>query len=230
MSRPVLIVLHQEHSTPGRIGQALERRGFSLDVRRPRFGDPLPATMAGHAGAVIFGGPMSANDPDDWIRTEIDWIEVPLKERAPFLGVCLGAQMMAKTLGARVYAHPEERVEIGYHPLEPTAEGADLLDWPDVVYQWHTEGFDQPAGTEVLARSTHFPVQAVRTGSGLGIQFHVELTMAMLHRWTTRGEHRLDRIGAQDRCTQMALRWQHDERQKLFLEHLLDAWLAGDGR
>src|ERR1700726_2535544 len=70
--RPVLIVLHQETSTPGRVGNALRLLGHPLDIRRPRFGDPLPETLDGHAGAVIFGGPMSANDPDDYVRREID--------------------------------------------------------------------------------------------------------------------------------------------------------------
>src|ERR1035437_10684342 len=71
---PVLIVLHQETSTPGRVGNVLRALGYRLDIRRPRFGDPLPRTLDGHAGAVIFGGPMSANDPDDFVRREIDWI------------------------------------------------------------------------------------------------------------------------------------------------------------
>src|SRR5258708_22443422 len=74
MLQPILIVMHQETSTPGRIGHALRARGFPLDMRRPRFGDPLPETMADHAGAIIFGGPMSANDTDDFIRREIDWL------------------------------------------------------------------------------------------------------------------------------------------------------------
>ena len=63
--RPVLVVLHQEASTPGRVGNALRALGHPLDIRRPRFGDVLPATLEAHAGAVIFGGPMSANDSDD---------------------------------------------------------------------------------------------------------------------------------------------------------------------
>ena len=67
---PVLIVLHQETSTPGRVGRLLMERGYPLDIRRPRYGDPLPDTLAGHAGAVIFGGPMSANDEEDFIRRE----------------------------------------------------------------------------------------------------------------------------------------------------------------
>src|SRR3954454_1153131 len=112
---PVLIILHQESSTPGRVGNALRALGHRLDIRRPRFGDPLPETLAQHAGAVVSGGPMSANDPDDYIRREIDWIEIPLREQRPFLGICLGAQMLAKQLGAKVAPHPEGQVEVGYY-------------------------------------------------------------------------------------------------------------------
>src|SRR5262245_17905380 len=83
-ARPVLIVLHQESSRPGRIGNVLRELAHSLAIRRPRFGDPLPETLDEHAGAVIFGGPMSAIDPDDYIRREIDWIGVSLREQRPF--------------------------------------------------------------------------------------------------------------------------------------------------
>ncbi|MFY9840880.1 MAG: glutamine amidotransferase, partial [Xanthobacteraceae bacterium] len=103
MQNPILIVLHQEHSTPGRVGNALQKLGYPLDVRRPRFGDALPPTMAEHAAAIIFGGPMSANDGEDFIRREIDWIGVPLRENKPFLGICLGAQLCAKHLGGKVF-------------------------------------------------------------------------------------------------------------------------------
>src|SRR5688572_10159044 len=98
--KPVLIVLHQETSTPGRVGNALRALGQPRDIRRPQSGDALPDTLDQHAGAVIFGGPMSANASDDYVRREIDWIEVPLREQRQFLGICLGAQMLAKQLGA----------------------------------------------------------------------------------------------------------------------------------
>ena len=76
MLKPVLLILHQEHSSPGRVGQVLAKLGYPLDIRRPRFGDPLPETMDEHAGAAIFGGPQSANDDEDFVRREIDWIGV----------------------------------------------------------------------------------------------------------------------------------------------------------
>ena len=72
MLAPILIVMHQETSSPGRVGHALRQRGYPLDMRRPRLGDPLPETMAAHAGAIYFGGPMSANDSDDFVRREIE--------------------------------------------------------------------------------------------------------------------------------------------------------------
>src|ERR1700759_5337711 len=76
VKRPVLVVLHQESSTPGRVGNALRALGHCLDIRRPRFGDALPDTLEAHAGAVMFGGPMSANDSDEDGPRPIDWIEV----------------------------------------------------------------------------------------------------------------------------------------------------------
>ena len=71
---PVCIVLHQERSDPGHVGQWSRRNGYALDVRKPRYGDPLPATLQHHCGAVMFGGPMSANDRDDFIYQET-WID-----------------------------------------------------------------------------------------------------------------------------------------------------------
>src|SRR5262245_27195378 len=112
MTPPVLIVLHQEHSSPGRVGHYFHTRRIPLDSRRLWCGVALPGTLAAHSGAVIFGGPMSANDPDGFIRTEIEWIKVPLSESKPFLGICLGAQMLARHLGATVALHPEGKAEV----------------------------------------------------------------------------------------------------------------------
>jgi GMP synthase (glutamine-hydrolysing) len=233
MSQPILIILHQEISTPGRVGQALRDLGYRFDIRRPRFGDALPETMAEHAGVVIFGGPMSANDQDDFIRREIDWLAVPLKEKKPYLGICLGAQMLAHQLGARVYGHPQGHAEIGYYPIRPTSAGRAVCDeWPEQVYQWHREGFNLPAGAELLAEGDLFEVQAFRyNGAAFALQFHPDVTHATMCRWTTRGHERMTMPGARPRATHFADRAVYDYSAKAWLAAFLDRWInrAGQG-
>ncbi len=227
----ILIVLHQEQSTAGKLGQMLMAKGYELDKRKPRFGDTLPETMDDHAGAVIFGGPMSANDPEDFVRQEIDWISVPLKEGAPFLGVCLGAQMMVKQLGGKVCEHPDGCAEIGFYPLHPTEAGKKLIHWPQTVYQWHREGFDLPAGTELLACGDMFDNQAFMAGkASIALQFHSEMTYAMAHRWTVHGAKRFVLPGAQSRPDHMGNWFRYDPPIRAWLDRFLDVWLALDGR
>src|SRR5262249_46483689 len=143
MTPPVLIVLHQEQSTPGRVGHYLQACDIQLDIRRPRFGDRLPDTLAEHSGAVIFGRTIRDNDPESYIRMEIEWIKVALRESKPLLGICLGAQMLARRLGATVGLHPEGKAEVGYYPIWVTPAGLSWIEtWPHAVYQWHREGFE----------------------------------------------------------------------------------------
>jgi GMP synthase (glutamine-hydrolysing) len=226
----ILIVLHQEGSSPGRVGSVLQHMGYHLDIRRPPLGDPLPGTMADHAGAVIFGGPMSANDPDEYIRTEIDWISVPLKENKPFFGICLGAQMLVKQLGGNVCSNEREFAEIGYYPLKPTEAGASLLEWPEMIYQWHREGFSLPAGATLLATGDEYPNQAIRVGDrAFGVQFHAELTFAMVCRWTVRGAHRFSLHGAQDRERHIEGRYLYDAATRRWLHDFLEMWVGPAG-
>jgi GMP synthase (glutamine-hydrolysing) len=230
MTAPVLIVLHQEQSTSGRIGHYFQARGIPLDIRRPRCGDPLPDTLAAHSGAVILGGPMSANDPDGYIRAEIEWIKVPLSESKPFLGICLGAQMLARHLGATVALHPEGKAEAGYYPIRITPAGRALMEtWPQAVYQWHREGFGLPAGAELLAEGEIFEIQAIRYGrAAFGIQFHAEVTHSMMCRWTTRGHDRLGLPGAKPRDQHFVDRPVYDFAIRTWLRDFLDRWCALD--
>lgn len=230
MSRRVVAILHQEHSTPGRLGRLLQAQGFELDIRRPRFGDPLPASLNEHAAVIIFGGPMSANDEEDWLRREIDWIKVPLKEEKPLLGICLGAQMLARHLGHRIYAHPQGRVEVGYYPIAPTQEGHGLCPcpFPEKVYQWHREGFDLPGGATLLARGEDFEAQAFRYGpSAYGFQFHPEVTYAMMCRWTIHAAARMALPGAQPRHLHLEGWFRHDAAVARWTDAFLERWMAG---
>lgn len=227
----VLIVVHQAHSTPGRIGERLERRGYRLDVRRPALGDPLPESLDGHRAVVVFGGPMSANDELPFIRAEIAFMEAALKAGVPLLGICLGAQMMARALGARVSPHGEGECEIGYYPLRPTELGSSMLAWPSHVYHWHSEGFDLPAGADLLATGATFPNQAFRYGdSAYGLQFHPEVTREMMCRWTTKGAHHLTRRGAQPGDAHLEGWGRYDSAVCRWLDGFLDTWLGKAAR
>jgi GMP synthase (glutamine-hydrolysing) len=231
-SRRVLIILHQEHSTAGRLGRLLRTNGYHLDVRRPRFGDPLPESRDDHVGVIIFGGPMSVNDGDAWIRREIQWIETPLKEEKPLLGICLGAQMLATHLGHRVRPHPQGRVEVGYYPIHPTEQGHRICDcrFPDRVYQWHREGFDLPNGATLLAKGQDFEAQAFRYGSAAyGLQFHPEVTLAMMCRWSMACPERMVSPGAHPRHRHLEGWFRHDGAVARWSSSFLRAWLA-EGR
>jgi len=170
---------------------------------------------------------MSANDPEDFVRKEIDWIAVPLREQRPFLGICLGAQMLARQLGARVAPHPQGRAQIGYYPIRPTRAGLKICPhWPDHVYHWHREGFELPCGAELLAEGSDFPVEAFQLDHAFGLQFHPDVTYAMMHRWTTRGHARLELPGARARHHHFADRAVHDVTERAWLKQFIDGWLA----
>ncbi len=225
---PVLIVVHQAHSSPGRIGHWLMARGYGLDVRRPRFGSPLPETLAHHAGAIVFGGPMSANDDEPFLRREIEWIGVVLEEQKPFLGICLGAQLLARHLGARVWQPRDGRAEIGYYAIHPTPEGRALADWPRGFYQWHRESFDLPLGAVRLATGELFEEQAFRYGpAAAAVQFHPEITYALINRWTSARPDRLGLPGARSRREHFEGYFTHHGEVGRWLDTFLPRWLAG---
>lgn len=230
--RRVLIILHQRDSSPGRLGRLLTARGFALDCRRPIFGDPLPVTLAGYAGVIIFGGPMSVNDEAAWLRREIGWIGVPLKERVPFLGICLGAQMLARHLGHSVRPHPNGVFEAGYHPIHPTEQGHRLCEcpFPSYVYQWHREGCELPSGAILLARGQEFDTQAFLYGeAAYGLQFHPEVTFWVLCRWTFTTRERLNQAGAQPRRRHFEGWLRHDAAIARWSGAFLRRWIPGPG-
>lgn len=225
--KPVCIVVHQEHSNPGHVGQWFRRNGYALDIRKPRYGEPLPETLQGHCGAVIFGGPMSANDKDEFICRETEWIGVALEEEKPFLGICLGGQMLANHLGAKVGFHPEELAEIGYYPIATTAEGARFGAFPDHVYQWHREGFELARDARLLATSAGaYPNQAFGYGSAIGLQFHPEITYAQVHRWTGNSNARLGMKGARERHEHIQGHIDHAPKVHAWLDRFLSRWVG----
>ncbi len=152
-------------------------------------GQPLSPEqhLEGQDGVVIMGGPMSANDPLPGLAAELGLIERAVEARIPLLGICLGAQLIAKALGARVYRNAYE--EIGWAPVHITEEGqADPLfrgiPSPSNFFHWHGETFDLPARARWLAYSDLCRHQAFSYAESVyGIQFHPEITPEMIVDW-----------------------------------------------
>ena len=226
--RQILVIVHQATSSPGLIGDKLRSRGYRLDIRCPAMGDDLPSTLMYHVGAIVFGGPMSANDDDTlpFIRTELDWITMALASGKPYLGICLGAQMLARVLGAQVAPHPDAQREIGYCDLQPVTTGYPYFTQPMAVYQWHNEGFDLPSGSVHLATGQAFPHQAFRYGdAAFGLQFHPEMTASLIDDWTTRGADQLELPGAQPRDRHFNAHQCHGPHVDQWLDGFLSRWL-----
>lgn len=172
------VLTHVDVEGPALIGTIMAERGIEYTVAAAGSGDPLPPADA-ISGLVVLGGPMDAwgDVAHPHVRAERELIAECLRRDIPVLGVCLGAQLLAASQGCAVYRGPVP--ELGSGEVIATEAGEPLFG-PDriQVVHWHTDTFDLPAGAVLLASSNLYRNQAFRFGSGLGLQFHVELTPA----------------------------------------------------
>lgn len=225
MARTALAIVQQATSDPGRVGERLRDLGYALDIRYPNTGDRLPGTLDGFDGVLIFGGPMSANDDGTLpgVRAQLDFLPTVFESQTPTLGICLGAQLLSRALGASVTRHPLGFVEVGYHPIDPTPEGAAHFPDPMMAYQWHREGFDLPHGATCLATGETFRNQAYRYGDRVyAIQFHPEVVHDTIDLWTTKAPEDLVLPGAQPRDDQLRDFARYDPA----IDRWLDTFLA----
>ena len=175
-----------------------------------------------HQGLIVMGGPQSANDPD--MSAEMHFIQQVIDEKYPVLGICLGAQLIAKALGAHVYRNREK--EIGWAPVHFTesAQSDPVLGGlasPSIFFHWHSETFTQPPGTELLAYSDKCRQQAFRyRDSVYAIQFHPEITPAMIVDWSAQP------VNCGDVDTLEAPIDPHAAATEPLARHILEGWLG----
>ena len=185
----VLAVIHGDDCRSGVFGEVTRERGHALDEWSLGWGTPIPRPLDAYGAVMVFGGAMHADQDDrhPWLREETLFLQRLLDLGLPTLGVCLGAQLLARAAHAPVMLAPEP--EIGWFPVELTGEAASdpvLGGLPASfdAFQWHYYTYGLPAGAVELARS---PVctQAFRLGSRVwGIQFHAEITAEQIESWT----------------------------------------------
>ena len=227
--KTALFILHQQTSEAGDIANKLKIRGFNFEIRRPSLGDSLPTNLNNYSAIVVFGGPMSANDNNEFMNKEIDWIGQVLQSEVPFLGICLGAQILVKYLGCKVEKNPKEFSEIGFYKIQPTENGIKMFQSQDVFYQFHTEGFELPSGCELLAKGDIFTNQAFRYKNCYGLQFHPEVNIYLHLKWLflvlIKKPHILFKNGAQNIFYQLWLRIKYNSSISRWLDNFLDNYL-----
>ncbi|MCC5661371.1 type 1 glutamine amidotransferase [Nostoc sp. XA010] len=185
----ILAVQNFSLTPPGVLGECVKERGSNLDILLPAEGDELPDNSTDFDGLIILGGPMHANDTTHpLIQGMIGLIHQFYADQKPILGVCLGAQVIAKAFGANVYKHHE--FEIGFtrvfstYPI--TKEDLLLRRCPETIYmmQWHFDTFDLPQEATLLMSGDVCRHQAYRIGNNIyGFQFHLEVTKQILQNW-----------------------------------------------
>lgn len=184
----ILVFQHDPLEDLGIFSQVLEAQRWIFRTIRLFQGEIPTEDWANVRALIILGGPMGGDeDRYPFLRLEKTLIRAALKEKIPMLGVSLGAQLIAAATGAEVYRGNFK--EIGWFPVSLAPEGQldSLLGYlPErpMVFQWHGEGFDLPQGALRLASSLYYDNQAFRIGrSCYGLQFHLEMTPAMIDRW-----------------------------------------------
>ncbi|MFY9510516.1 MAG: type 1 glutamine amidotransferase [Rubrivivax sp.] len=183
--QPVLILQHLSTDGPAYLASWLRQRGVPLDLRNTEAGDAFPDDIGGHAALAILGGEMSANDALPSLRRAEALVLQAMARGIPVIGHCLGGQLMARALGARIVPSPAP--EVGWQPLQvldtPTAHRWFGAAGERQVFQWHYEAFELPLGVERLAGSAACPNQAFARGPHLAMQFHIEVDAEKLSRW-----------------------------------------------
>lgn len=181
--KPLLVVRHVAWEGPHRILRAF--RGHQIRDVCVLDGDRLPDTS--HVrGAVFMGGPMSVNDTAAYpeLGREREWLRRAIEEDLPVLGVCLGAQLLAVTLGAKVRPGPRRELGVGrIRVLDATDPIAGALAPDCEVLHWHGEVFDLPPGAVPLAESRLTPVQGFRYRRAWGLLFHAEADADLIEAW-----------------------------------------------
>jgi GMP synthase (glutamine-hydrolysing) len=185
----LLVFQHVPHEILGTFNPLLKDAGFR--IRYVNFGrtpDAKP-NIEKYDGLIILGGPMCVDQTDSHphLQTEIEAIKLAMERHMPVLGICLGAQLIAKALGANVKRNPVK--EIGWYDVTPTEEGTkdplfNSFKGTEKIFQWHGDTFDIPHGAINLASSPECSNQAFRYGERTyGLQFHLEVDKALIQRW-----------------------------------------------
>jgi GMP synthase (glutamine-hydrolysing) len=185
----ILIVKHIDIEGPGTLGDFLDQKKIPYQIIDLGAGDSLPEDLSAIKAVVVLGGPMNVDEEHlyPFLKPEIAFIQKVLQAQLPFLGICLGSQLLAKAAGASVVKSPVK--EIGWYHVQLTDEGKKDPLFKDFkedepIYHWHGDMFQIPSNSKLLATAQGCPHQALKVGTNAyGLQFHVEVTDKSIKEW-----------------------------------------------
>jgi GMP synthase-like glutamine amidotransferase len=177
----------------GTLGELLKADGFGIKTILAK-NEKIPE--AKQDAIIILGAPESANDELPYLKEEIELIRNSVKKEIPVLGICLGSQLIAKAFGARVYKGPKKEIgfyeDVEFDNMTRSSLFNGIKD-PSLVFHWHGDTFDLPEGAIRLAHSEDYQNQALKIGSAVGIQFHLEVDEPTIKLWLEKSHEELSK-------------------------------------
>lgn len=229
----IVFVEHHQNPMDDLAWTHLGARGFGRQLVCPFQGEKLRVSLQGVAGTVIYGGSQSVGQQQQlaFVREELAWIKTCIANNIPTLGICLGGQLIAHALGAKVAPPAPPQCEFGYYRIDPTEPNDGFLNQYLYVTQAHCEAFEIPQGATRLATSEGFANQAFRYRQNvLALQFHPEVTPAIFKRWQQAEWAMYGIPGAQTKQQQDVLLAQHSAAQAVWFRGLLDQLFPATGQ
>lgn len=235
LDKPVLILQHQNPERPAYLTTWLKLHGVPYTTVNASVGS-FPKSIDGYSALAVMGGSMSANDPLPSNHDAQILILQAMYRDIPVVGHCLGGQLMAKALGARITDSPQP--EIGWQPIQ-WVDCTSRVEWFGVtptgwVAHWHYQTFDLPRGATLLAGSAACPHGAFSIGKHLAMQFHIEVDAHKINSWVQDGDP--DWMGALDRYATVQNREQilagvdiHMTQHQITADNVYRKWLETTG-
>ena len=231
--QPIWIFRHIACEGLGYLSETFKHHSLEWELFAVDEGCDIPISTVGSAGMVFLGGPMSVNDSDAWIAQELKLIQAAHQQDLPILGHCLGAQLIAKAMGAKITSNPVR--EIGWHSIKQVNSAKlhpimESIAEEFTVFHWHGETFSIPNSATALFTSADCQNQAFAAGNTLALQYHLEVTPDMVDKWSKLYANQLELSASiQSRETMLAQHHNKCDNMHQIADSLYQNWLKYSG-
>ena len=228
LGKNILFISHHSEVELGIMEEFFINEKYSIKIAKPFDNFKLPLNFNNYSGVIILGGAMNVEDDEKypWIKEELYWLKNLITLNIPTIGICLGAQLIAKALGGDVGYHDKNYIEVGYRNISQLKKNSVIGNFPEKVYHWHTQGIKLPNIAKHLAYNSIFNAQAFSIKDNIfGFQFHPEVNKKMILNWNLKSRHMLSKPGATAKNIQLKDHEKYSNSVKSWFENSLKNWL-----